>query len=634
MEDAGFLVSAFVFLAAAVLIVPLAKRSGLGSVLGYLVAGIVMGPFVLGLVSKPDDILHFAEFGVVMMLFLIGLELEPRMLWRLRRPILGLGGLQVVTTTAILAAIGLAAGLAWQTAVAVGLALALSSTAIALQTLEEKHLLQTGPGQSAFSVLLFQDIAVIPILAAISLLAIPELAAQAGGGKGHGGGPLDGLSGWLRALIVLGAVAGIILAGRFLIRPCMAFIAATRIREIFTAFALFLVIGIALLMQTIGLSPALGTFLAGVVLADSEYRHQLETDIEPFKGLLLGLFFISVGMSIDFGVAAASPVIVALLVLGLIAVKFAILFGLGAVFRMPLAENILFACLLAQGGEFAFVIFQFAVTEGAIPRETASLLTVVVALSMALTPLIMLVHQYLIEPRLSGPVDTADMPGVEDEGHDIIIGGFGRVGQVVARMLNAQGIGTTVLDHDPAQIEFVRRFGNKAYFGDVTRLDLLRTAGMDHARMFVVAIDDEEQAIEVTKLVKEHFPAVTVMARARNRPHAYALMKAGADIYRRETFYSAVEMGEAALRHLGFGAHRAHRAARTFARHDVDTLLESFEFYEDDKALISFSRKRRDDLEKVMEGDADTYGGNGPGGGFDAGPPDQPAKPAEGGEPR
>ncbi len=621
MDEHGFLFSAFVFLAAAVVVVPIAKRSGLGSVLGYLIAGVAIGPFGLTLITNPEDILHFAEFGVVMMLFLIGLELEPRMLWRMRKPIAGLGGLQVAVTTGILCTIGLAAGLAWQTSLAVGMALALSSTAIALQTLNEKNLMGTGGGRSAFSVLLFQDIAVIPMLALLPLLAIPALAA-AGGGDGHAEGALAGLPGWLRALVVLGSVVAIILAGRFLIRPVMGFIAASRIREIFTAFALFLVIGIALLMQVIGLSPALGTFLAGVVLADSEYRHQLETDIEPFKGLLLGLFFISVGMSIDFDVAAAAPVIVTALVLGLMAVKFVILTGLGRAFGLPLSQIMLFACVLAQGGEFAFVLFQFAVTEGAIPAPTAALLTVVVALSMALTPIVILLHDKVIQPRLGRRQQADDMDPIEDGGHPVIIGGYGRVGQVIARLLNAHGIGTTLLDHDPDQIDMTRRYGSKSFYGDVMRLDLLRAAGVERARMFVVAIDDEEQAVELTQLLKEHFPHLTVMARARNRPHAYALMKAGADIYRRETFLSAVDMGEAALRHLGFGAYRARRAARRFARHDIDTLIDSFDIYEDEKALMSFSRARVDDLEQVMVQDAGQFHDDHEDSGFDGGHPD------------
>ena len=383
----------------------------------------------------------------------------------------------------------------------------------------------------------------------------------------------------------------------------MDFIAATRIREIFTAFALFLIVGIALSMQSIGLSPALGTFLAGVVLAESEYRHQLETDIEPFKGLLLGLFFISVGMSIDFGILFDQPGLVIGLVAILVAIKLVVLMGLGRIFRMTTSQTLLYSFVLAQGGEFAFVLLQFASTEGAMTTELAALLVVVVALSMALTPLLMIINERLIEPRftLLGKPDETDT--IEDEGNPVIVAGYGRFGQVVARMLHAQGIGTTVLDHDPHQIELIREYGYKVYYGDAARIDLLRTAGAERAKLFILAIDDEEVAVESTKTVKQHFPQLKVLARARNRPHAHALVKAGADVYQRETFASAVELGRTALRQLGFGAYRAHKVARTFAKHDIRTLVESFDFYDDEKRLISFAHAMQNDLEQVMQAD-------------------------------
>ena len=564
--------------------------------------GVAIGPHALKLITDPTDILHFAEFGVVMMLFLIGLELEPRLLWRLRRSILGLGGMQVVSTTVLIAAVAVAAGQSWQTALAIGMALALSSTAIAMQTLDERHLTSTPAGRSAFATLLFQDLAVIPMLALLPLLAI--------GGLDHGAQPThaDGsffinLPGWAQALATLAAVLAIVIAGRYLVRPVMHFIAASRIREIFTAFALFLVIGIALAIQSIGLSPALGTFLAGVVLAESEYRHQLETDIEPFKGLLLGLFFISVGMSIDFEILLEQPGLVFGLVAVLVAIKLIVLASFGRVFRMTTSRNLLYSFVLAQGGEFAFVLLQFATIEGAIPDSTAALLVVVVALSMALTPLLMIVNERLIEPRfveLDGP---AEPDTIEDEGNPVIVAGYGRFGQIIARMLHAQGIGTTVLDHDPDQIELIRKFGYKVYYGDAARIDLLRTAGAERAKLFILAIDDEEVAVESTRTVKQHFPELKVLARARNRPHAHALVKARADVYQRETFASAVELGETALRQLGFGAYRAHRAARTFAKHDIRTLVESFDFYDDEKRLISYAHAMQDDLDQVMQAD-------------------------------
>ena len=602
MDDHGFLFNSFVFLAAAVLIVPFAKRGGLGSVLGYLIAGVAIGPFALKLITNTTDILHFAEFGVVMMLFLIGLELEPRLLWRLRRSIVGLGGLQVVATTALIAAVALAVGQVWQTALAIGMALALSSTAIALQTLDERHLTTTPAGRSAFATLLFQDIAVIPMLAILPLLAIGGMGHIGAAAPTHDGFFVD-LPGWAQALGTLAAVAAIVIAGRYLVRPVMDFIAASRIREIFTAFALFLVIGTALAMQSIGLSPALGTFLAGVVLAESEYRHQLESDIEPFKGLLLGLFFISVGMSIDFDVLLEQPGLVVGLVALLVALKMVVLMALGRIFKMNSGQNVVYAFVLAQGGEFAFVLLQFASVEGAMPSATAALLVVVVALSMALTPLLMIINERLIEPRLIRPNAGGEPDTIEDEGNSVIVAGYGRFGQIIARMLHAQGFATTVLDHDPDQIELIRKFGYKVYYGDAARIDILRAAGAERASLFILAIDDEEVAVESTKTVKQHFPQIKVLARARNRPHAHALIKAGADVYQRETFASAVELGETALRQLGFGAYRAHRAARTFAKHDIRTLVESFGFYDDEKRLISFSRAMQDDLEQVMQAD-------------------------------
>ena len=380
-------------------------------------------------------------------------------------------------------------------------------------------------------------------------------------------------------------------------------IASTRIREIFTAFALFLIVGIALAMQSIGLSPALGTFLAGVVLAESEYRHQLETDIEPFKGLLLGLFFISVGMSIDFSLLAEQPGLVVALVAILVTVKLAVLMALGRIFRMTTSQTLLYSFVLAQGGEFAFVLLQFASIEGAMTGELAALLVVVVALSMAFTPLLMIINERLIDPRFTRLSAPCDADTIEDEGNPVIVAGYGRFGQVVARMLHAQGIGTTVLDHDPDQIELIRKYGYKVYYGDAARIDMLRTAGAERAKLFILAIDDEEVAVESTKTVKQHFPHLKVLARARNRPHAHALVKAGADVYQRETFASAVELGRTALRELGFGAYRAHKVACMFAKHDTRTLVESFDFYDDEKRLISCAHAMQDDLDQVMQAD-------------------------------
>ena len=443
-------VQTFVYLATAVLCVPLAKRLGLGSVLGYLIGGILIGPHVLGLVGEEgQDVMHFAEFGVVMMLFLIGLELQPRLLWRLRGPILGLGGSQVVVTAAAIAGVGIAAGLAWQVAVAVGASLALSSTAIVLQTLEEKGTLKSDGGQGAFSVLLFQDIAVIPMLALFPLLATLSPGGGHHGEDSHGPASVtwvEGLPAWGQTLAVLAAVALIVVAGLFLVRPILRYIARARLREIFTAAALLLVIGIALLMTKVGLSPALGTFLAGVVLANSEYRHQLESDVEPFKGLLLGVFFIAVGSAIDFELIGSSPGLIAMLVGGLLLLKFVVLLALGRAARMGVDQNLLFAFALAQGGEFAFVLFSFGVQNGVVPQDVASPLIAAVAVTMALTPLLLLVEERGIRPRVGTRTVATREPDAIDEENPVIIAGFGNFGNVVGRLLRANGIGATVLE--------------------------------------------------------------------------------------------------------------------------------------------------------------------------------------------
>ena len=591
----GPLLGAFFFLAAAVLIVPLAQRSGLGSVLGYLLAGIAIGPFGLQLVSNPEDILHFAEFGVVMMLFLIGLELEPVKLWRLRRAILGLGGSQVVLTTVLIAGVALALGLEWQAGLVVGMALALSSTATGLQVLKEKNLLGSGAGQSAFSVLLFQDIAIVPMLALLPLLAVMPTAADLVSAE-------PGMSGWVRALTVVAAVGGIVVAGRYLLRPVFRFIVGTRIREIFTAFALLLVVGIALLMQIIGLSAALGTFLAGVVLANSEYRLGLESDIEPFKALLLGLFFISVGMSINFVVLLEQPWDIAAMVMGLIALKMVVLSVLGRAFGLGWDQNLLFSTVLAQGGEFAFLLLQFSVTEGALVASQAEPITVVVALSMALTPVLMLAREWLVSRWLSR--SRSETPREPDSlpttGRPVIIIGYGRFGQIVGRFLSANGVGTVVLDNDPDHIDVLRKFGAEVYYGDASRIDLLERAGGDSATLIVIAIGDPDKTIETTRRIRERFPNAKVLARARNRTAAHRLMAAGAHTIRRETFDSALVLGREALVLMGTTARTAQRRARLFEEHDERAVRDSFESRDDLDALVSLSRQWRVQLEQVF----------------------------------
>ena len=605
MDTNSFLFQAFIYLLAAVVSVPIAKRLGLGSVLGYLFAGIIIGPFVFKFVGmESESVLHFAEFGVVMMLFLIGLELRPELLWRLRGPILGLGGLQVCVTASIIFLIGYFFEFTWKVSLAIGLILALSSTAIVLQTLNEKGLIKTEAGQSSFSVLLFQDIAVIPILAVLPLLAAPMLGVADNSTEqmNHGGFSIESLPGWQQAILVALVIGTIIIAGRFLVRYVFRFIAETRLREVFTAFALFLVIGIALSMQLVGLSAALGTFLAGVVLADSEYRHELESDIEPFKGLLLGLFFISVGASIDFNLLRQEPYLILGLVAALIVIKLVILFILGSVFKMSRSQNFLFAFSLAQGGEFAFVLFSFATQNSVIPISTADTLILVVALSMALTPILMIFNEKLLQPRFS-TLDQRPESDKIDEKNPVIIAGFGRFGQIVGRLLHANNIGTTVLDSKPSQIEMVRRFGYKVFYGDASRIDLLHSAGADEAKLFILAIDDREKALEIAETVKKHFPNLKIIARSFDRRHSYELMNLGVKVIQRETFNSALELGESALKILGFRNYQAHRAALTFKHHDEKSLIDLHEHWGDDEAFLVQTRLKNQDLLELLSSD-------------------------------
>ncbi|MCZ6469424.1 MAG: glutathione-regulated potassium-efflux system protein KefC [Candidatus Dadabacteria bacterium] len=605
MDTNSFLFQAFVYLSAAVVSVPIAKRLGLGSVLGYLFAGIIIGPFVFKFVGmETETVLHFAEFGVVLMLFLIGLELQPSRLWKLRGPILGLGGLQVGITTMIIFLIGFFLGLGWKISLAIGLILALSSTAIVLQTLNEKGLIKTEAGQSSFSVLLFQDIAVIPMLAILPLLAAPIIGSigQSGAQIHHGGFGVEALPGWQQAILVAVVIGTIIVVGRFLVRYVFRFIAETRLREIFTAFALFLVIGIALSMQLVGLSAALGTFLAGVVLADSEYRHELESNIEPFKGLLLGLFFISVGASIDFNLLQQEPYLILGLVVGLIVIKLVILFVLGFVFKMSMSQNFLFSFSLAQGGEFAFVLFSFATQNRVIPESISDTLILVVAVSMALTPVLMIFNEKLLQPRFSN-LDEKPESDTIDEKNIVIIAGFGRFGQIVGRLLHANNIGTTVLDYKPSQIDMVRKFGYKVFYGDASRIDLLHSAGASEAKLFILAIDDKEKALEIAETVKKHFPNLEVLARSFDRRHTYELMNLGVRVIQRETFNSALELGTSALRHLGFHGYQAHRAALIFKHHDEKTLVDLHEHWGDEKTFLIQMQERNQDLIDLLSSD-------------------------------
>ncbi len=605
MSDSLFF-QAFVYLAAAVVSVPVAKRLGLGSVLGYLIAGVLISPFVLGLIGdEGQDVMHFAEFGVVLMLFVIGLELQPALLWRLRVAILGLGGLQVLVTTLLFAGVALLLGLGWQASLAIGMILALSSTAIVLQTLKEKGLMSTGAGQGAFSVLLFQDIAVIPMLALFPLLAP------------RGGGPVEGagehaaqattlvasLPAWAQTLAVLGAVAAVVLIGRYLGRPVFRAIAATRLRELFTATALLMIIGITLLMTLVGLSPALGTFLAGVVLANSEYRHELESDIEPFKGLLLGLFFIAVGASIDFQLVVAQPLLIVGLLVGIMTVKFGVLLALGRGFRLGFDQGLLFAFALAQVGEFAFVLLSSAGQLGVLGPEITSPLTATVALSMALTPLLLQLNERFIQPNFGTSEREEREPDPVAETNPVIVAGFGKFGHIVGRLLMANGVGTTVLDVDADRVDLLRRLGLKVYYGDASRHDLLAAAGAEQAKVIILALDTPEKTLELVHTVKKHFPHLTILARAEDRRDGVELIHAGVEHIYRETLDTSLRMGTDALRLLGFRAYQAHRSAQTFFKHDEQGVHELATMGGDEARIITAARQRIRDLEVILQGD-------------------------------
>ncbi len=590
----NLLADAVTYLFAAVVSVPVAKRLGLGSVLGYLVAGVIIGPFALSLLSNPKDVMHFAEFGVVLMLFLIGLELKPSLLWKLRVPILGSGGLQVFLTTLFVTAIGLFFGLPWQQALAIGMILSLSSTAIALQSLQEKGQMKSTAGQSAFAVLLFQDIAVIPMLAILPLLVSADsmgIITQT-----------EGLHGWKKGLVAGGIIAGIVIGGRFLMNPIFSFIAKSQIREVFTATALLLVISVALAMQAIGLSPALGTFLAGVVLAESDYRHELESNIEPFKGLLLGLFFISVGASIDFNIFAADPALIIFLTIGLIILKYMILQLLGRFTPMAKPDRYTFSFVLAQAGEFAFVLFAFALGVNLLPQDLVSQLTLVVALSMLLTPLMLIVNDKYVQPMFR-ETRTAPASDSISEDNKVIIIGFGRFGQAVGRLLAANKIPTTILDHDASQIDMVRRYGYKVYFGEGERHELLHAAGAEDAEVIVVAVDEPERSLRIIKSIQRHFPHVKILARAINRPHATDLLKAGVTAVERETLAGGLELGAKVMTQLGWRPNAAWRASRLFKKHDDEMVEQLATMTGDEKMFINHSLETRSFIEKTLEED-------------------------------
>ena len=591
MTDApAWLINTFIYLSAAVVVVPLAKKLGLGSIIGYLAAGIAIGPWGLGLVTNVQDILHFAEFGVVLMLFLIGLELEPKRLWSLRRPIFGWGSAQLLSCAALLTGTAMALGIAWPTALVAGLGLALSSTAIALQSINERNLMRTSSGQAGFSILLFQDVAAIPILALLPVL----------GTLGDGNEAFTFTSRALQAIKIIATIGGIILGGRLLLRPLLRWIANSGTPEIFTAASLLLVVGIAGLMQLVGLSMALGAFLAGVLLAESEYRRELETDIEPFKALLLGLFFIAVGMSIDFGVLWKFPGQMLAILAGFLGLKLLAIYVLAYAMKLPYQERPVFALLLAQGGEFAFVVFQAAAGARVFSAQTASLLIGAVALSMLISPLLLVAIDKLLLARYANGKKPALPEISEPQAAPVIIAGFGRYGQIVGRMLLAQGISATVLDHDAEMIETVRSFGYRVFYGDATRLDLLRTAGAAQAKILVLSVDDVEQSLKIVDLVQEHFPQLQIVARARDVTHWNALRDRGVVRVERELFESSLRSARNVLELLGQPKNAAQQAADRFRTHNLD-LFERMYPHRDDRAkVIAVAKQGRRQLEAQM----------------------------------
>jgi glutathione-regulated potassium-efflux system protein KefB len=584
MEPHSFLQQALVYLCAGVIAVPLFKRLGLGSVLGYLIAGVVIGPWGLRLISDPRTVLQFSEFGVVLLLFLIGLELNPQRVWALRRAIIGLGGVQVAATIAAVAGIALALGQPLVVGVIAGMGFAMSSTAIGLAVLTEKNLLPTPGGQASFAVLLFQDLMVIPLLLVVALL----------------GGEAETLH-WGDAAKAVGLIVLLIAAGRVLVRPALRYVAETRLREVFVGFSLLVVLGTAALMEWAGLSMALGAFLAGVMLADSEYRHELELDIEPFKGLLLGLFFIAVGMSIDMGLFLSAPLLVLGLALGIVVLKIAILFPIAQAFGYcQRADAGVFAAALSQAGEFAFVLFSAA--SAILSPQVAAVLNAAVAVSMLTTPfLIMGYERLLMRWRLDRPVERA--PDAIRETNPVIVAGFGRFGQVVVRVLRGLGIGATVIDHDPGQIDTVRRFGWKAYYGDATRLDLLESAGAASAKLLLVAIDDPAAAMQTVKRVRSRFPALAIVVRARSRTDAYEYAEMGIPAVR-EVFASALDAAGRVLKILGFGENEVGRIVQRFKEYDEQQIVQSAPYRHDMKTLIALTEQGRRDIAELLAAEA------------------------------
>ncbi|AIR84673.1 potassium transporter KefB [Pantoea sp. BL1] len=584
MEGQTLLTAGVIYLVAAVVVVPIAARLGIGAVLGYLLAGIAIGPWGLGFISDVDEILHFSELGVVFLMFIIGLELNPAKLWALRRSIFGVGAAQVLVSAAILGVLLWLTNFSWQAATIGGIGLAMSSTAMALQLMRDKGMNRSEAGQLGFSVLLFQDLAVIPALALVPLLA--------GGDSGH----VD----WLKVGMKVLAFAGMLVGGRYLLRPIFRFIAASGVREVFTAASLLLVLGSALFMDMLGLSMALGTFIAGILLAESEYRHELEVAIEPFKGLLLGLFFISVGMALNLGVLYTHIAEIILGVVILVAVKTLVLYVLGRIYGLRSSERLQFAGVLSQGGEFAFVLFSAASSAKLFSGDQLPLLLVTVTLSMMTTPLLMQGVDKILARRFNEPDDDNEKPFVEDDQPQVIVVGFGRFGQVVGRLLMANNKRITVLERDISAVSLMRKYGYKVYYGDATELELLRAAGAENAQSIVITCNDPEDSMSIVHLCQQHFPQLEILARARGRVEAHELLQAGVTLFSRETFSSALELGRKTLISLGMHPHQAQRAQQHFRRLDMRMLRELVPSH-DDNAQASRVREARRELEDIFQ---------------------------------
>ena len=591
-----FLLQLFIFLVSAAIAVPVAKKLGLGSVLGYLVAGIIIGPFGISLIHDVEEVMHFTEFGVVMMLFLVGLELKPSLLWQMRTPILGMGGAQVLLSSLLIGGLSLLF-LPWQQAMAVGLILALSSTAIVLQTLREKGLMESSSGRSIFSVLLFQDLAVIPILAVLPLLATVTIHAD----DHHTSALFDisTLPSYVQVCLTLLAISFVFFLGKFACRPIFSAIASTGVREIFVAAALSLVVGIALLMMTVGLSPALGAFLAGVVLADSEYRHELESDIEPFKGLLLGIFFISIGASLNFTLIQKEIALIAGITAGLLFCKWLILYVVGHFFKIAKSDRSFFAIALAQGGEFAFVLFQFSKTNGVLPVETIEPLISAVAISMFLTPILFIGYEKFSHTQNDQEMQR-NPDTIDQSGHKVILAGFGRLGTDLGRFLISAGIKPVIIDHDAANLGVLRKLGFEVYYGDITRLDLLHAAGAEDAEVLIITIGDLDKAKSLIELTKKHYPHLKIAVNAHDRFAAFELMDEGITHIQRETFGSALSLGQDVMQLLGFDPYDAHRLMRIFRKKDKDMMPELYQSRREEENYISMYQQHHQDLEQLM----------------------------------